>query len=201
MPDWDAEGLLDSLDDERDREARRRVRALLEAGLPRASALELIRSLTSGMARVADATRMVIGDSLLRPGDTELDLARRYAAATEALKPMVGPALEYAFATEVAHRPVQLIKLIGDAAMLVSPEPAPLVDAALTLVAAGEAEGGRPSTRRSGGPRRGGHRWLPVVVRRQAPPQGGAGRDAAVPRAPGPSEQLDPMEVDVRTVR
>jgi adenylate cyclase len=37
---------------------------------------------------------------------------------------------------------VQLIKLIGDAAMLVSPEPAPLLDAALELVDRGESEGG-----------------------------------------------------------
>ena len=44
-------------------------------------------------------------------------------------------------ASDVARRPVQLIKLIGDAAMLVSPEPAPLVDAALRLVEASEAEG------------------------------------------------------------
>jgi adenylate cyclase len=36
--------------------------------------------------------------------------------------------------TEVVEPPVTLVKTIGDAAMLVSPEPAPLLDAALTLV-------------------------------------------------------------------
>jgi adenylate cyclase len=36
---------------------------------------------------------------------------------------------------------VRLVKTIGDAAMLVSPEPAALVDAALTLVEAAEGEG------------------------------------------------------------
>ncbi len=43
-------------------------------------------------------------------------------------------------ATELARPPVRLIKTIGDAVMLVSPEPAPLVGTALDLVAAAEAE-------------------------------------------------------------
>jgi adenylate cyclase len=42
---------------------------------------------------------------------------------------------------EVAQRPVQLIKLIGDAAMLVSRETEPLLDAALELVQASEQQG------------------------------------------------------------
>jgi adenylate cyclase len=44
-------------------------------------------------------------------------------------------------ATSVAESPVRLVKLIGDAAMLVSTEPAPLLDAALQLVEAADAEG------------------------------------------------------------
>ena len=43
--------------------------------------------------------------------------------------------------TEATGPPVRLIKTIGDAAMLVSPEPAPLLDATLALVEAAEAEG------------------------------------------------------------
>ena len=46
-----------------------------------------------------------------------------------------------ALASEAAAGPVRLIKTIGDAAMLVSPEAPPLVEAALTLVDAAEAEG------------------------------------------------------------
>ncbi|HEX3316770.1 MAG TPA: adenylate cyclase regulatory domain-containing protein [Solirubrobacteraceae bacterium] len=185
-----------------DVESLRRVVSLTESGLPRESVFDLVRATTTGMARIASATRTVIGESLLRPGDTELDLARRYTAATESLAPMIGPALEYAFtyhlreairndvvdrtmrttgrldageditvafadlvgftrlgeerapedlghivdrlgelANDVAQRPVQLVKLIGDAAMLVSPKPAPLVDAALALVEGVEQEG------------------------------------------------------------
>ena len=43
--------------------------------------------------------------------------------------------------TELASPPVRLVKTIGDAAMLVSPEPGPLLDATLKLVAAADAEG------------------------------------------------------------
>jgi adenylate cyclase len=44
-------------------------------------------------------------------------------------------------ATAVAEPPVRLVKTIGDAVMLVSTEPRPLVRAALELIAAAEAEG------------------------------------------------------------
>jgi adenylate cyclase len=43
-------------------------------------------------------------------------------------------------AATVADPPVRLVKTIGDAAMLVSPEPAPLVEATLSLVAAADEE-------------------------------------------------------------
>jgi adenylate cyclase len=43
-------------------------------------------------------------------------------------------------ADAVAAPPVRLVKTIGDAAMLVSPEPAPLLDATLDLVAAADEE-------------------------------------------------------------
>jgi adenylate cyclase len=41
--------------------------------------------------------------------------------------------------SDVVEAPVTLVKTIGDAAMLVSPEPAPLLDAALTLVERAES--------------------------------------------------------------
>lgn len=46
-----------------------------------------------------------------------------------------------ALASDVATAPVRLVKMIGDAAMLVSTEPEPLLRAALDLVAAADAEG------------------------------------------------------------
>jgi adenylate cyclase len=44
-------------------------------------------------------------------------------------------------ATEVAEPPVRLVKTIGDAAMLASPEPEPLLGAALSLIDVADAEG------------------------------------------------------------
>jgi adenylate cyclase len=46
-----------------------------------------------------------------------------------------------ALAADVVEPPVRLVKTIGDAVMLVAPEPAPLLDAVLRLMEAAEAEG------------------------------------------------------------
>ncbi len=46
-----------------------------------------------------------------------------------------------ALASEVAAPPVRLVKTIGDAAMLAAPEPGPLLEAALNLIDAADAEG------------------------------------------------------------
>jgi adenylate cyclase len=46
-----------------------------------------------------------------------------------------------ALASEVADSPVRLVKTIGDAAMLASPDPEPLLGAALRLIDAAEGEG------------------------------------------------------------
>jgi adenylate cyclase len=46
-----------------------------------------------------------------------------------------------ALAADAAEPPVRLIKTIGDAVMLVAPEPAPLLDSALCLMEAAEREG------------------------------------------------------------
>jgi len=47
-----------------------------------------------------------------------------------------------ALAADVVEQPVRLVKTIGDAAMLASPEPEPLLDAALSLLDAADAQGG-----------------------------------------------------------
>ena len=46
-----------------------------------------------------------------------------------------------ALAAEVSTAPVKLVKTIGDAAMLTCADPGPLLDAALTLLEAADAEG------------------------------------------------------------
>ena len=55
-----------------------------------------------------------------------------------------------AIAYDVAGPPVRLVKTIGDAAMLAAPEPEPLLDAALALIDAAEAEGGEFPELRAG---------------------------------------------------
>jgi adenylate cyclase len=138
----------------------------------------------------------------MQPGDTERDLALRFAGAAENMMPLLEPTLVYALrahmleqvrrdvigaadlasgeirgtaeltvsfadlveftrlgeeiapeelgsvagrfeelATAVVQPPVRLVKTIGDAAMLVSAEPEPILAASLSLIEAAEAEG------------------------------------------------------------
>jgi adenylate cyclase len=161
------------------------------------------------MSQVAAASNSLAGEALLEPGATELEAARRYLAAAQALAPIMGPAMQYAFnlhlleqirqaaigsaqlatgqlagsqlvsacfadlvdytrlgqtldheqlggvtarlgelGREVAKPPVRLVKMIGDAVMLVSQSNDDLLQAALCLVEAAEEEGdGFPSLR------------------------------------------------------
>ena len=187
---------------EADLEAVRRVKAFRDAGLPEDGMLQVARTIGMGMARIAEANRELTVRTLMQPGDTERDLALRFAAAAEHMLPLVGPTLVYAFqahlleqirrdvigaadlasgelrgtadltvcfadlveftrlgeeiapeelgavagrfeemATVVAEPPVRLVKMIGDAAMLVSTEVEPMVGAALRLIEMAEDEG------------------------------------------------------------
>ena len=66
---------------ERDVEAAKRVRALLEAGLPEEGMLEVARLLGMSMSQLAAANRRLIAQTFMREGDTEYDVAKRFAAA------------------------------------------------------------------------------------------------------------------------
>jgi len=204
---WRALGMAVAGDDEevfteRDVEAARRIAALREAGLPDEGILEIARLLGMSMSQLAAANRRLIADAFLREGDTELDVATRFAQAAEAFLPAIGESLSYVLelhlreqirhdavgaselssgrlesaqqvtvcfadmvgftqlgeslepdelggvtgrltelVSEVVEPPVRLVKLIGDAAMLVGAEPAPVLDAALALVEAAGREG------------------------------------------------------------
>ena len=187
---------------EADLEAAQRMKALLDAGLPEDGMLQVARTIGMGTSRIAEANRELIIRTLIRPGDTERDVALRFAAAAEYMLPLAGPTVVYALqahlleqirrdvigatdlesgqvggtveltvcfadlveftrlgeeiaaeelgmvagrleemATAVAEPPVRLVKTIGDAVMLVSTEPEPMVAAALSLIHAAEAEG------------------------------------------------------------
>lgn len=183
---------------EADLEAARRMKAFRDAGLPEEGMLQVARTIGMGTARIAEANRELVIRTLAQPGDSEHDLALRFAAAAELMMPLVGPTLVHALqanmleqirrdvigtaelgvgtarlavgfadlveftrlgeeipaeelglvvgrleemASAVAEPPVRLVKTIGDAAMFVSTEAEPLLQATLALIAAAEAEG------------------------------------------------------------
>jgi adenylate cyclase len=204
---WRSLGLAPQPDDEvaytdRDLEAAQRMGALLGAGLPEDGVLEVSRLLGMNMSQLAAANRTLIGRAFLQPGDTEHDVARRFATAAEAFAPLITESLGYVLnlhlreqirhdtidagevssgrvdmaptvtvcfvdmvgftrlgnildpdelgsvtgrlselVAEVVEPPVRVVKMIGDAAMMVATEPAPVLEAALSLVEAAEREG------------------------------------------------------------
>jgi adenylate cyclase len=79
-----------------DLEAARRVKAFLDAGLPEDGMLQVARTIGMGTARIAEANRELIVRTLIRPGDTEHDVALRFVAAADYMLPLIGPTIEYA---------------------------------------------------------------------------------------------------------
>ena len=80
-----------------DLDAAIRTKAILEAGLPPDGLIQSARTIGMGMARAAEANRALVVRNLTGPGDNEHDLANRLVMAAEALLPMVGDTLVYAF--------------------------------------------------------------------------------------------------------
>lgn len=185
-----------------DVEAARILKQVLDGGMPEDGILETTRVLGNGMANYSEAVIALFAEAFLERGDTELDVATRFAEAARQMAPYSAAILPYVLnlhmreqvqrqmirraemasghvegatdvtvcfgdlvdftrlgeqlsadelggiagrlnelATEVTTRPVRLVKMIGDAAMLVSQEPEPLLETALALSDAVEAEG------------------------------------------------------------
>jgi adenylate cyclase len=186
---------------ETDLEGAKRAKQFLDAGLPGEGLLETSRIIGMSMAQLASANVGLIGEVFLEPGVEERELALRYAAAAEAMSPLLGQTLRFVhdqhlresirqavisdkelaegrlegadqvtiafadlvdftrlgerleidaigrltgnlfqLASDAARPPVRLVKMIGDAAMFASPEPAPLLDAVTALVESGGDE-------------------------------------------------------------
>ncbi|HUO72518.1 MAG TPA: adenylate cyclase regulatory domain-containing protein [Solirubrobacteraceae bacterium] len=184
-----------------DVEAARSTKMFLDAGFDENAIAEITRVLGEGISRLAMTATAAFAETFLQPGETEQDVATRFASLAERLTPAVAPILVSAFnqhlresvrrgmlgraeleagqvpdaieiavcfadlvgftrlggeveaqelgslagqfaqlAGDVVIAPVRLVKTIGDAAMFVSPEPAPLVAVALALVEAAEAQ-------------------------------------------------------------
>jgi adenylate cyclase len=193
-------GLDDHVFADEDVDAAKSTKLFLDAGFREEAIAETTRVLGEGMARLAATISAAFVGTFLQPGDSEQDVATRFASLAEQLTPAFKPILAAAFnqhlrdsvrrgmigrnelergqipeaveisvcfadlvgftrlagqvelqelgtvagglaqlAADAVVRPVRLIKTIGDAAMFVSPQPAPLVDVALSLVDAVEA--------------------------------------------------------------
>jgi adenylate cyclase len=78
-----------------DLEGAKRAKGFLDAGLPEDGLLETSRIIGVSMAQLADADRDLIGEVFLEPGVGERELALRYAAAAEAMSPLLGATLRY----------------------------------------------------------------------------------------------------------
>jgi adenylate cyclase len=104
---------------EADLGAARRVKAFLDAGLPEDGIVQVARTIGMGAARIADANRELIRRTLMQPGDTERDLALRFAAAAEQMLPIFEPTLLYA---QRAHLLEQIRRDVIGAADLASGE-------------------------------------------------------------------------------
>ncbi len=113
---------------EADVEAARRVKAFRDAGLPEEGMLQVARTIGMGTARIAEANRELVIRTLMQPGDTERDLALRFAAAAEHMLPLIGPTLVYALQ---AHMLEQVRRDVIAAADLASGEIAGTVEVAV----------------------------------------------------------------------
>jgi adenylate cyclase len=185
-----------------DVEAAKASKQFLDAGIPESELLQMTRQMSQSMGGVAAAVGNAFAEALLEPGDTESELALRYADATRELAPLLEDTVQHVLrmqlrerarsavigeselssgklpgsqpmgigfvdlvgftklgervpseelgtvaarleelTSEVVEGPVRMVKSIGDAVMLASEEPEPLIAAALDLVDAAEAEG------------------------------------------------------------
>jgi adenylate cyclase len=183
---------------EADLQAAQTVSGFRAAGIDDDSLLEVTRVLGYSLSQIVAALRSMFTQSFFSPGDSEYDVAVRWAAAAKELNPVLEEVVRYllraqqvaqlrqgvfdlaglatgstkvsvafadlagftrlgeqvaadqlgsvagrltALAANAAQPPVRLVKMIGDAAMLVSAEPPSLLDAVLGLLEAVEAEG------------------------------------------------------------
>lgn len=81
---------------EADLEAARRMKAFREAGLPEDGMLQVARTIGMGTARIAEANRELVIRTIAQPGDSERDLALRFAATADFMLPLIGPTLVHA---------------------------------------------------------------------------------------------------------
>jgi adenylate cyclase len=103
---WRALGFAPPDQDERafteeDVAAARSLKDFLDAGLSEDSLLEIARVLGEGAARLSSTITGAFANTFLKPGDTERDVALRFAAMAKQLLPLMSPVLGAALAGHV----------------------------------------------------------------------------------------------------
>jgi adenylate cyclase len=193
---------------EEDLETAKDARKLAETGFPFEETLDVTRVLGTSMSRYAEALRVLFAQAIIKPGDSEVELAKRLAETAGELMPLSSRMLDHVFllhmrqllrndyislaertsgkvsdtaettvafadlvgftelgetvgveelsglagrlarlAGGVVKPPVQVVKQIGDAVMLVSPEVPDAVETCLALIERAEGEDDFPPLR------------------------------------------------------
>jgi len=84
-------------------DAAKAISMFLSSGLGEESIAEITRVLGEGMARLAATTAAAFVDAFLEPGDTEDEVAERFAALAEQLIPAIDPVLRAAYRQHLAE--------------------------------------------------------------------------------------------------
>jgi adenylate cyclase len=79
-----------------DLDAARQLKTFRDLGLPEEELMQVARTIGMAMARIAQSNRELFVRTLVRPGDDEHELARRFERAAEAMLPQLMPILTYA---------------------------------------------------------------------------------------------------------
>jgi len=88
---------------EEEAKAAESTRFFLEAGLSEEAIAEITRVLGEGMARLAATTAAAFVDAFLEPGDSEDEVAQRFATVAEQLIPAIDPVLIAAYKQHLAE--------------------------------------------------------------------------------------------------
>jgi adenylate cyclase len=98
---WRALGMPEPEEDEkifteRDVEAAKQVKQLLDIGIPESELLQVSRVIGMTMSQLAAANRGLGVRVFAEEGDSELEVGKRFAAIAEGVGPLLGSILEYA---------------------------------------------------------------------------------------------------------
>ena len=88
---------------EEEAQAAESTRLFMDAGLSEEAIAEITRVLGEGMARLAATTAAAFVDTFLEPGDSEDEVAQRFATLAEQLIPAIDPVLIAAYKQHLAE--------------------------------------------------------------------------------------------------